>query len=114
MQFQLSLRVLFCGQNAMEGICRTVDDVKMTSKEAILACAQEKNDTWGREVAYRRSLAVSDLHAADARYRRDYLSKFFTNKPSAECNTEVCDSALEELLVQMSSDYACTWNSIEL
>jgi len=57
---------------------------------------------------YRTSLAVSDLHAADARYHRDCLAKFFTNKPPAECNIEVCDSALEELLVQMSSDFACT------
>ena len=34
--------------------------------------------------------------------------------PSSEYNTEVCRSALDELLVQMSLDYACTWNNIEL
>jgi len=72
-------------------LCRTADDGKTTSKEVILAHAQGRNDTWGREVA---SLAVSYLHVADARYHRDCLAKFFTNKPSAECNTEVCDSAL--------------------
>jgi len=65
----------------------------------------------GEAVAFRANLVVSDLHAADARY---CLAKFFTNKPSAECYAEIFDCALDELLVQMSINFACIWNSIEL
>lgn len=95
-------------------LCRTTGDGKTTSKEAILQRAHERNDAWGREVAFRANLAVSDLHAADARYHRDCLAKFFTNRPSAESSTEACDSALEELLSQMSLDVTRIWNSAEL
>ena len=95
-------------------LCRTTDDGKTTSKEAILQHAHERNDAWAREVAFRANLAVSDLHAADARYHRDCLAKFFTNRPSAESSTEACDSALEELLSQMSLDFTRIWNSAEL
>jgi len=65
---------LFCGQECIVNrpsknpsrwreayLCRTADDGKTTSKEAILAHSQERNDAWGREVAYRTSFAVSDL-----------------------------------------------------
>ena len=95
-------------------MCRTTDDGKTTSKEAILRCAHERNDAWGREVAFRANLAVSDLHAADARYRRDCLAKFFTNRQSAESSTDTYDSALDDLLIKMSSDFTRTWNSVEL
>ncbi len=95
-------------------LCRTTNDGNTTSKEAILQRAHERNDAWGREVAFRANLAVSDLHAADARYHRDCLAKFFTNRPSAESSTEACDSALEELLSQMSLDVTRIWNSAEL
>lgn len=95
-------------------LCRTTDDGKTTSKEAILRCAHERNDAWGREVAFRANLAVSDLHAADARYHRDCLAKFFTNRQSAESLTDTYDSALDDLLIKMSSDFTRTWNSVEL
>jgi hypothetical protein len=96
-------------------LCRTSDEGKTTSKEAILKCAHERNDVWGREVAFRANSAVSDLHAADARYHRDCIAKFFTNRPSAEgSSTEACDSALDELLTQMSLDFTRIWNSVEL
>ena len=54
-------------------LCRTADDGKTTSKEAILKHAHDRNDAWGRET----NLAVSDLHAADARYHRDCIANFF-------------------------------------
>ena len=41
-------------------LCRTTDDRKTTSKEAIY----ETNGACGREVAFQANLAVSDLHAA--------------------------------------------------
>jgi len=50
------------------------------------------------------------MHTPDARHHRDCLANFFTNKPSAVCSTEVCDSVPDELLVQMSLDFACTWS----
>ena len=95
-------------------LCRTTGDGKTTSKEAILQRAHGRNDAWGREVVFRENLAVNDLHAADARYHRDCLAEFFTNRPSAESSTEACDSALEELLSQMSLDVTRIWNSAEL
>ena len=95
-------------------LCRTTDDGKTMSKEAILRQAYGRNDAWGREVAFRANLVVSNLHAADARYHRDCIAKFFTNKPSAESSTEVRDSALDGLLIQMSSDFTKIWNSVEL
>ena len=96
-------------------LCRTSDEGKTTSKKAILRCAHERNDAWGREVAFRANLAVSDLHAADARYHRDCLARFFTNRPSAGgSSTEACDSAFDELLTQMSMDFTRIWNSVEL
>ena len=58
-------------------LCRTADDGKTTSKEAILKHAHDRNDAWGREVAFRTNLAVSELHAADARYHRDCIAKCF-------------------------------------
>jgi len=67
-----------------------------------------------RAVAFRANLMVSDLHAADVRYHRDCLAKFFTSKLSAECYAEVFDCILSKLLVQMSINFAYTWNSIEL
>jgi len=81
-------------KNSSQYLCRT------TAKEAILACAH----AWKKWYLGKRGL--------DARFHRGCLAKFFTNKPSAECYTEVCDSALNELLVQMSFDVARIWNSI--
>jgi len=93
--------------------CITTADGKVTSNEAMLRHLHERNDTWGREVASRVNLAVSDLYAADARYHRDCIAKFFTSNPSAGCYTKIGDSALNELLVQMSSDFKRAWNSLE-
>jgi len=45
------------------------------SKEAILRCTHERNDAWGREVAFRANLAINDLYAADARYHRDCVAQ---------------------------------------
>lgn len=77
------------------------------SKEAH---AHDRNDIWRREVAFRTNLEVSDLHAADT---RDYIANFFTNRPS-ESSAEVCDSALDKLVAQMSLDFTRIWNSVEL
>ena len=67
----------------------------------------------GEDVAFRTNLAVSDLHAADARYRRDCIAKIFTNRPS-ESSAETCDCALDKLVTQMLSDCSHIWNSVEL
>ena len=42
-----------------------------TPKEAVLERCNEREDEWGREVSVRLHGAVSDLHAADARYHDD-------------------------------------------
>jgi len=85
--------------------CITTADGKVTSNEAILRHSHKRNDTWGREVASKVNLAVSDLYATDARYHRDCIPKFFTSNPSAGCYTVISDSALNELLVQILNEY---------
>ena len=113
--FNFLQECLFCGQQCTVDcppknpnrwreayLCRTADDRKTTSKEAILKHAHDRNDAWGR---VRTNLAVSDLHATDARYHRDCIAKIFTNRPS-ESSAEACDCALDKLVTQMLSD--CT------
>jgi len=61
----------------------------------------------------RANFAVSDLHAADARYYKDCMSKFFSNSPTAFTHTK-CVGAVEELNKQLNHDLSSIWNSVEL
>ena len=50
-------------------LCRTVDRPgKATFKETILSVCEARDDDWAKRVEVRIRGAVSDLHAADARY----------------------------------------------
>ena len=60
---------------------RTLVGGKTTSKESVIKRAYERNDDSGREVKFRVNFPFSDLPAADARFHRDCLSKFFCNCP---------------------------------
>ena len=57
--------------------------------------------------------AISDLHAADARYHKDCMSKFFSNTPLV-CSSTVRDAALDEVAKIMKADTTRMWNSAEL
>ena len=53
-------------------ICRTGTEYgTKTGKDQILRQCRERGDEWGKEVESRVNSALSDLHAADARYNED-------------------------------------------
>jgi len=63
-------------------LCRTADrEGQISFKESILRQTKKRNDYWGNDVEFRTNCAVSDLHAADARYHKDCMSKFLSNYP---------------------------------
>ena len=92
---------------------RTLVEGKTTSKESIIKRANERNNDWGREVKCRVNFPVSDLPAADVRYHKDCLSKFFCNQPSLS-SPHLPDSAFEALVLQILSKPDNIWNSIDL
>jgi len=59
-------------------------------KEPVIRHAERRSDNWGNDVSFRAHSAPSDLHAADAHYYKDCMSKFFSNNPTAFSQTE-CD-----------------------
>ena len=95
-------------------LCRTADRKGRCSfQEAILQRADERLDEWGRDVTRRTNAAVSDLHAADGRYHKDCMAKFFSIAPLMPASA-VCDSTLNDIVNIMKSDTTRIWNSIEL
>jgi len=61
--------------------------------------------------------SLSDLHAVEARYHKDCMSLFFSNrnhKHSASNTQMEIDTGLEHLLKVMSADKSRIWNSFEL
>ena len=75
-----------------------------------------KNE-WARQVEVRIMGAVSDLHAADARYlddcRKSFMSQcsvVFASKESSQCK----DRALNSTVSEMRSDKSRVWTSVEI
>ena len=52
----------------------------LKTKDKILKQCELRSDHWVNLVALRIRGAVSDLHASDARYHKDCLSRFFSNR----------------------------------
>lgn len=63
-------------------------------KEEILHKCDERNDKWASEVRLRVAGAVSDLHAADARYHVDCRTRF-TSQRSVSAAVNVNQTKLE-------------------
>lgn len=63
-------------------LCRTADrgEGQESFKEMILRICKEHNDEWSRHVQVRVQSAVSDLHAANARYHDDCRKSFTRNR----------------------------------
>ena len=107
-------------------ICRsTVSEHDRTPyRKFILDKCTARNDTWANEVRIRVLGAVSDLHAAEARYHKDCMSRFFSNRvrPSDQNyqakitshNQDAPDLAWNYLITAMSNDRNRMWNSVEL
>lgn len=126
-EFNFLKQCLFCGEECelersrknpsrwrKAYLCRTAySNDKTAWKDNILEHAIKRGDTWGSDVAFRTNSALSDLHAAEARYHKDCMVKFFSNKPAA--NTDgLMERALDELITEMKSDHSRIWNSREL
>ena len=102
-------------------ICRsTVSEHDRTPyKQYLLEKCAARDDNWANEVLG----AVADLHAAEARYHKDCMSRFFSNRmnPTGQeyhphTSTSECqpDMALKHMIAMLSSDRKRIWNSVEL
>ena len=102
-------------------VCRTADRGKdqKTFKEAILNVCSQRGDAQAKEVQLRLEGAVSDLHAAEARYHEDCRIKFMApgsvkNEMKKQMTRdEHKDLALENVIHAMSSDEERPWTSSE-
>lgn len=100
--------------------CRTIDpgSSDKTFKETILQVCRDRSDQWAKDVELRVLGAVSDLHAADARYHRDCKPSFMGPKAlklSAKSGTTTRkDSAFDQVVRLMESDKNKLWSSTEL
>ncbi len=75
----------------------------------ILNVCDLRNDEWASRVKIRIQGAVSDLHAADARYHEDCKSSFMAPRSvrAAASSTkpkETEDKALQSTILQMSNE----------
>ena len=103
-------------------LCKTADRMGQNSfKDEILDICAKRQDTQSAEVRVRLEGAISDLHAADARYHNDCGKSFMNyrnvdsaSKYSATSDNSNLESALEELISVLYSDKTKIWNSVEL
>ena len=82
-------------------MCRsTVTEVEIRPhKEFLLERCDVRGDDWGIDVRVRIEGAL-DLHAAEARYHRKCMSRFFSIRKQSENKTSV-DQALDEVYQKM-------------
>jgi len=103
---------LFCGEK-----CQVVRPQKNPNRwrEAYLCriADMQKEENWRNDVSFRTHSALSDLHAADARYHKDCMSKFFSDGFTAFTQSKR-DGAVEELIKQLNQDPSRIWNSVQL
>lgn len=99
--------------------CRTSErDGRQTFRDRLLEICDQRNDAWSIEVRLRLSddRAVSDLHAADARYhdncRKKFIREVYKSKRGAE--NEDIDDAFKHLIQTVVADKNQMWTSIEL
>jgi len=83
------------------------------------ACLQRNNDTIVSQVRLRVEGALSDLHAADARYHVNCMTCFMSPKSiSAAKNStnvdEPVDLAFDQVMDEMKKDKSRLWNTSEL
>ena len=76
-------------------LCRTVDRVgQKTFKEAILDVCKAQKDTSAREIEIRLSGALSDLHAADARYHQDCRKNVMSQRSVQAASNKLPDNVV--------------------
>ena len=65
-------------------------------KQYILDLSNQRGDEWGNEVHVWVEGAISDLHAAEARYHVDCYSRFVTNRLSKGISKKAVTEQLED------------------
>jgi hypothetical protein len=92
---------------------------KKPFREVPLEICRERGNQWANDVQVRLEGALSDLHAADARYHMDCKAKLTSPKsvtyapnPNSDAYTE--DGALDSVFHQMAADRECIWNSVQI
>ena len=92
---------------------------KKSFKESVLEVCTQRNDDIANQVRVRIEGALSDLHAADARYHGNCMTSFMShNSISAAKNVlkenKNTDPAFDQVVDEMSKDRSRLWNSVEL
>lgn len=100
-------------------LCRTADrcEVQESFKEMILRLCKERNDEWSMHVQVRVQSAVSDLHAADARYHDDCRKLFTRNRAdkSKKVSTDTDkNTSFDAVINQIKSDKDRVWTSVDI
>ena len=102
-------------------MCRSIwkDHGSKNYKEYLLEKCISRSDYWADEVRGRIESAVSDLHAADARYHRYCMSAFMNGRFLSESSNNQStlqreDKALHHIIKTLHSDRSVIWNSVEL
>ena len=89
-------------------------------KDFILSICTIRNDAWSVGVRFRVDTAVSDLHAADARYRQYCKTKFLHSKYVDQIASQITtggskiDIGLESVKTTLKENPREMWNSVEL
>ena len=92
-------------------------------KQYILDICHDRSDEWANEVRIRVEGAVADLHAVEARYHKDCLSRFISKKQlyptsrmssSSKATNPGNDTALHHVICTLQENKLRIWNSIEL
>ena len=99
-------------------LCRTAY-AGPVKKESILEACTQHNDDIANQVRVRVEGALSDLHAADARYHVNCMASFMSPKSisaakNASKEDENTDNAFDEVIGEMLKDKSRLWNSVEL
>ena len=127
-EFSFQTHCIFCGGKCTEqkdyrhpgrwrpvSRCRTIGSTNQNFKEAILQACHDRNDQWAEDVKLRVLSAVSDLHAADARYHRDCRPSFMGPKSMKAFESKPHkDQAFCKLITDMESDMSKLWSSTEV
>ena len=92
-----------------------------TFKDSILEVCSTREDEITQQVRIRVQGPVSDLHAADAQYHKECMTKFmgprgrmYAHRKSEHHTDECEDPAFVEVIHELSNDPTRIWNSVEV
>lgn len=102
-------------------LCREIEPKKdnKSLKQSLLDICDCRDDEWASTVRLRIQGAISDLHAADARYHVACRCSFTGSRAvaTAACSkttSESVDAAFNSLIQTVREDLTRVWNSVEL